>query len=299
MTDARYSFLPDRTIVRVAGDEATEFLQGLITNDIENVSESQAIYAALLTPQGKYLHDFFILRISDAYYLDCEKHRRDDLIKRLTRYRLRAKVEIEDLTESFDGFALFGEGAIQAAARSPLPGDLGVFGNGFAFVDPRRIELGVRVFLPPDDGTASLEQNGFTAAPAEEYTSKRLSLGIAEGDPEIEPEKSFPMDYGLDELNGVSFTKGCYVGQEVTVRMKTRDLVRKELVPMRIVGPAPAIGTALQLENSVAGELRSVVDATGLALVRKDALKKALADGLAFSTENSQLYPTPPLDGDN
>lgn len=294
MKDARYTPLTDRAILRVGGEEATEFLQGLITNDIAKATEIRAIYAALLTPQGKYLHDFFVLRIAGSYYLDCEKHRREDLVKRLMRYRLRAQVVIEDLNDSFDCFALYGGEAIQTAGLSPEPGDLGPLADGFVFVDPRRTEMGVRALLPPGEAVSRLEQSGFPGAPEEDYDLMRLSLGIAAGDPEMEPEKSYPMEYGLDELNGVSFTKGCYVGQEVTVRMKTRDLVRKRLVPVRIKGPAVSVGTVLQFENSIAGELRSVVGTTGLALVRTEALDRALADGLAFRADNTQLIPTMP-----
>ncbi|MBT5049785.1 MAG: folate-binding protein YgfZ [Rhodospirillaceae bacterium] len=297
MNDARYTPLSDRAVLRVAGEEASDFLQGLITNDMADVSETRAIYAALLTPQGKYLHDFFILKIADSYYLDCERHRREDLIKRLTRYRLRAKVIIEDADDSFDCFALFGKDATQIAGLPRDAGSLRPLGKGVAFVDPRRIALGVRALLPPEDGVSPIERCGFSASAESEYHVMRVSLGVAAGDPEIEPEKSFPMDYGLDELNGVSFTKGCYVGQEVTVRMKTRDLVRKRLVPVRLEGPALPVGTILQLDNSVAGELRSVVDTNGLALVRIEALDKALAAGLTFNADNTQLFPTtPPAD---
>lgn len=291
MTDARYTLLPDRAIIRVAGEEAREFLQGLITNDIADASDMRAIYAALLTPQGKYLHDFFVLQVSDFYYLDCQQHRREDLLKRLKRYRLRAKVEIEDLVESFDCFALFGRDALPMSGISPDAGSVGPLGKGFAFVDPRRTDLGLRAILPPDLDVATLEERGFNAATKESYDILRLSMGIAEGAPEIEPEKSFPMDYGLDELNGVSFNKGCYVGQEVTVRMKTRDLVRKCLVPVRIDGPAPAIGASLRLEGTTAGELRGLAGPVGIALVRKEALDRAYADNLAFETEEARLIP--------
>jgi folate-binding protein YgfZ len=299
MLDARYEHLSDRSVIRVSGEDADGFLQGLITNDLDLATESQAIYAALLTPQGKYLHDFFVLQSSDAYLLDCQKQRRDDLITRLTRYRLRAKVEIDDLDGSFDCFAMFGDDAIPAVGLKPELGNAGVLDGGFAFVDPRRIDLGVRGILPTADFASPLEQRGFTASTALEYDLLRLSFGVADGYPEIEPEKSYPMDYGLDDLNGVSFTKGCYVGQEVTARMKSRDLVRKCLVPVRIDGPALTAGSIIHLANSVAGELRSVVASNGLALIKIDALEKAQTDGLIFDAGDTKLVPAMPTAKDD
>lgn len=294
MTDSLYTSLPGRTVIRVAGEEASAFLQGLITNDVADVAEDRGIYAALLTPQGKYLHDFFILGISGDYYLDCDKSRREDLLKRLIRYRLRTKIDIEDMGDAFDCFALFGSEAISKAGLSPTPGHSGPLGGGVVFVDPRRSELGARALLPRGDGVHLIEQRGFSASTEADYDELRLSLGIPSGCPEIEPEKSYPMDYGLDALNGVSFTKGCYVGQEVTARMKSRNLVRKCLVPVRIEGSAPDIGTILQIENSVAGELRGVTDKTGLALVKTEALEKALSKGLAFEAGDTRLIPAMP-----
>ena len=292
MTDLHYVALSHRCIVSVSGSDAAEFLQGLITNDIALVSPEHAIYAALLTPQGKYLHDFFVMGTEDGFYLDCENQRRQDLITRLSRYRLRAQVDIRDTETAFEIYALTGS---DVSARLGLTGKEGVaatFADGLAYTDPRDRALGARACLPAGTGEQSLLEAGFEAGALAPYDTQRFSLGIADSAPEIEPEKSYPMEYGLDRLNGVSFSKGCYVGQEVTVRMKNRDLVRKCLVPVRIDGAAPAIGANLTLEGANAGELRGVTDEAGLALVRKDLLDKAMADGKPFTTDGVRLYPT-------
>lgn len=291
MTDAFFVPLADRGIVALTGDDTTEFLQGLVTNDISTASDTRAIYAALLTPQGKYLHDFFVLRLGEALCLDCDANRLEDLSRRLSRYRLRAKVDIADASDRFELFALFGKDALPHAGLSAEEGGAAPFAGGTAFVDPRDPLLGARAVLPAGEGTGKIEAAGFTPVDRQEYDILRMSLGIADGDPEIEPEKSFPMEYGLDELHGISFTKGCYVGQEVTVRMKTRGLVRKNLVSVKIDGAAPAAGAELRMGDTVAGELRAACGATGIALVRTEALAKARAEGVPFEAGSSRLYP--------
>jgi folate-binding protein YgfZ len=292
MTDLRYVALPRRCIVSVSGTDAAEFLQGLITNDMELVSPDRAIYAALLTPQGKYLHDFFVMAAEDGFHLDCEMQRRQDLITRLTRYKLRAQVDVQDSSAEFHIYALTGSDVM---ARLGLSGEEGVaagFAGGLVYNDPRAIALGARACLPAGTGEKSLLDAGFEKGEPAPYDAQRFSLGIADGAPEIEPEKSYPMEYGLDRLNGVSFSKGCYVGQEVTVRMKNRDLVRKCLVAVKIDGAPPAIGTPLDLDGANAGELRGITGDEGLALVRKDLLDQAISGGKPFSTDGVQLYPT-------
>ncbi|MDA1325247.1 MAG: folate-binding protein [Proteobacteria bacterium] len=292
MTDLHHVVLPHRCIVSVSGGEARAFLQGLVTNDMELVSRDRAIYAALLTPQGKYLHDFFIMGTEDGFYLDCEEQRRQDLITRLTRYRLRAQVAIRDAQPEFDIFALTGT---DVSARLGLTGEQGAaagFAGGLVYGDPRASDLGARACLPAGTGGKSLEDAGFEKAGLAPYDALRFSLGIADGAPEIEPEKSYPMEYGLDRLNGVSFSKGCYVGQEVTVRMKNRDLTRKCLVPVRIDGAPPGIGTHLNLDGANAGELRGIAGDVGLALVRKELLDRAVSDGKPFETDDARLHPT-------
>ena len=292
MPDLHHVALPHRSIVSVSGADACAFLQGLVTNDMELVSRDRAIYAALLTPQGKYLHDIFIIWAEDGFYLDCEEQRHQDLITRLTRYRLRAQVVIRDAQPEFDIFALTGT---DVTDRLGLAGDEGAaagFADGLVYNDPRAPALGARACLTAGTGEKDLEDAGFEKAGLAPYDALRFSLGIADGAPEIEPEKSYPMEYGLDRLNGVSFSKGCYVGQEVTVRMKNRDLTRKCLVPVRIDGAPPGIGTNLTLDGANAGELRGIAGDVGLALVRKELLDQALSDGRPFETNSARLHPT-------
>ena len=292
MTDLHHVALPHRCIVTVSGGDAAEFLQGLITNDMELVSRDRAIYAALLTPQGKYLHDFFVMAAEDGFHLDCEIQRRQDLITRLSRYRLRAQVDIQDTGTEFEIYALTGSDVMARLGLTGEEGSAASFAGGLAYGDPRAQALGARACLPAGTGEQNLREAGFEKGDVASYDALRFSLGVADSAPEIEPEKSYPMEYGLDRLNGVSFSKGCYVGQEVTVRMKNRDLVRKCLVPVKIDGAPPAIGTSLTLEDAPAGELRGVAGDAGLALVRKDLLDQAISDGKPLTADSAQLYPT-------
>lgn len=291
MTDFSYALLPGRQIVSVSGADARDFLQGLITNDMALVSKERGIYAALLTPQGKYLHDFFVVESDDGFYLDCEASRLSDLLTRLKRYKMRAAVDIRDTETTFEVYALTGPGI---GHHLRLPTDQGAtapFAGGIILSDPRASDLGVRAYLPSETAEVSLTEAGIEEGTQAAYDSCRYRLGIANSAPEFDPEKSYPMEYGLDRLNGISFSKGCYVGQEVTVRMKNRDLTRKCLVPVKIEGSPPAIGAILDLNGANAGEVRGIAGDTGLALVRKDLLDQAIADEVPFKSENATLVP--------
>lgn len=268
----KFTALPARALLSVTGPEARPFLQGLISNDIQKVAPGRAIHAALLTAQGKYLHDFFIAARGDgALLIDCEAARRDDLRKRLMIYRLRSKATIEAL-DGWSVFAAWGDGALSALGLGTDAGTAVVIGAGVAFVDPRLAVLGARALLP-DDGAAAL--TGFTGTDADAYDRWRLSHGVADGSRDLEPEKSILLESNFEELNGVDFNKGCYVGQELTARTKYRGLVKKKLVPVEVSGTAPEPGTQILLDGKDAGTMRSARDGHGLALLRLDALDAA------------------------
>lgn len=274
MTSDRYIRLPGRAVVALAGDEARPFLQGIVTNDVEQVSPARAVYAALLTPQGKFLHDFFIAERDGRLLLDCDRSRVDDLLKRLKMYRLRAKVEIADETESWQVLALPQPASEPGAAEAWL--------GGVAFADPRHAGLGRRAIVPAGADPAA---EGLTEGDLAELDALRLSLGVPD-DRDLVPEKSLPLECGFDELHGVSFTKGCYVGQEVTARMKHRNLVKKRLFPVTVAG-AVETGTAVKCGDVNAGEIRSVRNGRAIALLRLDLAEREglSAGGVAVQPE--------------
>lgn len=273
----RYAILPARALIAVEGPDARDFLQGIVTNDVLRIGPDRAIYAALLTPQGKFLHDFVMAELAGPetggrLLVDCEAARRDDLVRRLTMYRLRAKATIAPC----DGLAVavgFGDGALATLRLTAEPGAARALDGGVAVTDPRLAALGARIYAP----RSTIEALGLAPATAGDYDALRLALGVPDGCRDLEIEKATLLDNNFEELNGLDWTKGCYVGQEVTARMHYRGLIRKRLLPVRIDGAAPEPGTPVTAGEKEVGEMRSTRDGGGLALLRLDALDGAHA----------------------
>jgi folate-binding protein YgfZ len=251
--------LSERGVIEVGGEDRVAFLQGLVSNDVALAVPGEAVWAALLTPQGKWLADFFILSDGEHLLLDCERSALPMLTQRLTRFRLRAKVSIaprDDLLVyvAWDGVP---DGAVMAAA------------------DPRLPEAGWRVL--------SAAPLAVTASEAD-WDRHRLALGLPDGSRDLEAEKSVLLEAGFDELHGVSWSKGCYMGQELTARTKYRGLVKRRLLPVAVEGELPAPGTPVMRDGSEVGLMRSGRGAIGLAVLRLDALRGALSCGTASLT---------------
>lgn len=285
MADPCYTILEHRGLLAVAGEDRRTFLQGLLSNDVTRVAADCAIWAALLTPQGKFLHDVFVFEMGDTLYLEGERDRLDDLHTRLKRYKLRAKVQLA-IVEGHEVAAVFGSGAearLGLPANSPGAAMPFAGGAGLAFTDPRLPGAGARVVVPTEQAGPLLQDAGFTAAEFSRWDAERLALGLPDGSRDIEVEKGLLVESGFEELNGVDFKKGCYVGQELTARMKYRGLAKKRLVPLAITGgPTPVPGTPLlTAEGKEAGSIRSAVEGRALALVRLEHLAAPLTAGEA------------------
>jgi folate-binding protein YgfZ len=294
MTTPGYIVLDDRGVLALRGADVRSFLQGLISNDVRRIGADQAAYAALLTPQGKFLFDFFIAEQGDALLLDTELARLSDLQRRLMMYRLRSKVEIEDVSGGLAVAALIGE---DAAGTLELPAGAGAcrrLDEGLAFIDPRLDRMGARALLPRPSAAATLAGLGLEAVPRAAYERLRLGLGVPDGSRDLAVEKATLLESGFEELNGVDFQKGCFVGQELTARMKYRGLVRKRLLPVTFVGAAPAPGAVIRLGDREAGEMRSSSDGHGLALLRLEQLAKARESGTPLVADGIQIVPATP-----
>jgi tRNA-modifying protein YgfZ len=271
MPEASFALLDDRGVLGVSGTDRRIFLQGLVSNDVERIGPEQALYAALLTAQGKYLHDFMMIEFGGAIWLEAEARRLSDLKRRLAIYRLRAKAALDERPELAVA-AVFGEGARAAMGLPEEPGAARPFASGVAFVDPRLATLGVRCILPRADIRSALEDTGLADRGFPAYDRLRLGLGIPDGGRDLMPEKSILLEAGFDELNGVDWQKGCYIGQELTARTKYRGLIKKRLMPVEIDGPALAPGTIVTADGREVGEMRSSRDGLGLALLRIEAV---------------------------
>jgi hypothetical protein len=281
----RYATLDDRCVISLRGPDAKSFLQGLITNDVDKLTSDGALYAALLSPQGKFLHDFFLVEFGDGLAVESELGRRDDLMRRLTMYRLRADVVIEDVTDTHQVAVLWSDPSDDVPSRD---------GIAKLYADPRLADLGWRAILDRAAGTAPLADAGWEAASAADYDAARIALGVPDGSRDLLVDKTFALEGNFDELNGVDFDKGCFVGQENTTRQKHRGAVRKRLMRVDFDGPPPPPDTPIMLGDREAGTMRSSVGQSGIAVLRLEQIEQAAAGGEPLVAGDTQLTPVKP-----
>lgn len=251
--------LPGRGVVAVEGADRVAFLNGLVSNDVARATPGAAVWAALLTAQGKWLADFFVLADDTRLLLDCERAQAGMLVSRLGRYRLRADARLTDVSGSTRVFAGWdGAPDTRAMAGSWAP-------------DPRLPDAGWRIL-----GAAQAN------ASAAEYAAHRIALGLPDGSADMQSETSGLLEGGFDELHGIDWDKGCYMGQELTARTRYRGLLKRRLLPVMGDGLTP--GAPVMADATEAGVVRSVAGSRGLALLRLDAIGRSLtAGGLALS----------------
>ena len=227
--------LEDRGILYINGDEAKQFLQNIITNNIEKVSEDRSCFAALLTPQGKYLYDFIIVKHKSGYLLDCEKEIIDDLYKKLNLYKLRSKVEILNLSNEFVIASLSKEKFLEIENSKDKTGFTIKFREDPIFIDPRSDKLGARLVINLEKLYLSIKKLGLKVSDVNEYYNYSHELGIAQINTNNLQDKVFGIECNFEELNGIDFRKGCYVGQENTARIKLKDKLNKRLFAIKVL----------------------------------------------------------------
>jgi tRNA-modifying protein YgfZ len=260
MEHATISQLFDRGVVSVTGDDARTFLDNLITNDMALLDTHGAIFAGLLSPQGKILFEFFVVRAGEGYLLDVAVDQAAGLVKRLSMYKLRAKVDVA-----------------VAPDYKVLAG-----GSGLGVPDPRSPALGLRILsasAPEVTGTA------------EDYHARRIALGIPEGGKDYAFGDTFPHDALFDHLNGVSFNKGCYVGQEIVARMEHRGTARKRIVRITGTAPLPPAGTDVRAGEAAIGTIGSSSAGRGLAMLRVDRVAEFVAKGVPLTADGATIAP--------
>ena len=264
MSKGRIAELSRRGVVAVRGPDAAKFLNDLVTSDVPE-APGGAAFGALLSPQGKILFDFIVFRDRDGFLFDLPKPAVADFVKRLGFYRLRAKVEIADLSNEREVVAAWGS-------------DVAPILDGPVAADPRLAALGFRAIVPGGaDMAADYEEAG-----AADYDAHRIALGVPEGGVDFAYGEPYPHDTDMDQLAGVDFTKGCYVGQEVVSRMQHRGTARRRFVRVSASAALPALGMPLTAGGKALGTLGSSAPGDGLALVRLDRAKDALDHGVAI-----------------
>jgi folate-binding protein YgfZ len=259
MADRKIALLPDRGVVSITGEDARKYLQGVISNDINLIDKQPALHAGMLSPQGKILFDFFVVKTPEGFVLETARSKAPELAERLKMYRLRSKVEVEDASPNFTVAAIWGGPyAPRGEGKPPL-----------WFADPRRPELGYRELATLDSDWA-LGGEDCDSATQEEYHAYRISLGVPEGGRDYAFGDTFVHEALFDQLNGVSFKKGCYVGQEIVARMQNRGTARRRVVPIIADGELPPSGAAITAAGVEIGTLGSTAGNRGLAPVRID-----------------------------
>lgn len=264
--------LPDRGILEVSGADRIAFLQGLVSNDMRLVAPNRALFSALLTAQGKLLHDFFVIAgPGDVVWLEVASDRLADLHRRLRMYKLRSKVDLQprdDLTVR----ALWGDGVETVLTLPDEPGAAVAWGGGVAFLDPRLASMGARVVTPDQEDTSRFETMGGKAVETSTYETHRHAQGVPDGVRDGVVEKSTLLELGYDDLNAISWDKGCYMGQELTARTRYRGLLKRRLLPVDVEGPLPEIGTPITRGDRTVGEIRTGSGSRAIAHLRLDAL---------------------------
>jgi folate-binding protein YgfZ len=265
------TLLPDRGVLKVVGDDARKFLHGLVTADMLDLTPGQARFCALLTPQGKIIADFFVVEAPQAegggFFLDIPRAVAPTLVEKLNLYKLRARVLIEDLTEIL--------GVIAAWDGS------GTTKQGLCYADPRLPALGLRIMLAPHRAAAAANDLGATLESAEDYESHRIALAVPRGGLDFAYGDAFPHETDMDQLGGVDFAKGCYVGQEVVSRIEHRGIARTRAVALRYDGAAPASGAPITAGERQVGTMGSAARGRGIALIRLDRVAEAEQSALA------------------
>ena len=292
MNNGFFTPLAHRALISVGGEDRRTFLQGLVSNDVTKAGETTAIYGAFLTAQGKFLHDFILAERGETLLLEAESARRADFIKRLSLYKLRTKVTISPV-DDLRVFAVVGDDAAKAFGLTEHAGIAAPFAGGVVFVDPRLPAAGLRAWLP-EGGADALADAGFIAADAEQWDAHRIALGLPDGSRDMAPDKAILLENGFDELGGVDWKKGCYMGQELTARTKYRGLIKKRLMPVEIIGPAPEAGTPILLGESEAGEMHSHSGSLGLAMIRLEQFEHWQSQGGELRAGDTVLRPRKP-----
>ena len=283
--------LDDRIIIEIIGADTKKFLQPLITNNIDLVSSKKSIYAALLSPQGKYIFDFFIFEnsINGHLSIDCAKNRCAELLEKLNIYKLRYKINF-NINNNISIFSIYGTDYSELELNLKevsLEGSTEKINNNIILVDPRNKKLGLRIY-----SNLSSPIKGFNKIPDGEKSDLdyiRIELSVPNPDVDLEIEKSFLIENNFEFINAIDFKKGCYVGQENTARQKYRGTAKKKLFLIKVIGNDIINGTKIYYNERVIGTMRSSCKDIGLATIRTDFYDEYKKTNIKIKVLNSEL----------
>lgn len=281
------TLLSNRGILKVTGPDRLSFLQGLVTNDVTKINAQTTIYSLLLTPQGKHSFDLLITESGEEWWIEADRDRLIELKKRLSLFKLKSNVTLE-IDENKVIYCLWGENVTSAFNLSLTLGSTQQMHQRHVFVDPRLLEMGIRMVVSKDDVKEITQCDEMVFVDTEAYRAHRYKLGVPETNQELWVDKSIPLENGMDELNAIDWKKGCYMGQELTARTRYRGLVRKRLLPVTFKGHVSVSSPLMQNEQEV-GAWRGTMENQGLALVRLEAL------GNPITCEGIEMTPQYPV----
>ena len=254
MNKEKIYILEDRGIIYINGEDAFAYLQNIISNDLNKVTDNQSCFSYLLTPQGKYLFEFIIIKHKNGYFLDCPKYQIENLIKQLNLYKLRSKIEITNLSNEFVVGALSKDKFIEFE-KNNNPGVTIKFREDPVILDPRCIKLGARIVINLEKLYLSAKKLSLKISNIEEYYKLSHSLGIPNSDTQNFQNKIFGLEINSEELNAIDFKKGCYVGQENTARMKLKEKLSKRIYPVEIIEGNISIDDIIKINNTEIGKI--------------------------------------------
>jgi len=247
--------LEDRGFIQITGLEAKDFLQNIVTNDIEKVTSNSTVFSSILTPQGKYLFEFFVLKLKDSYLLECEKKSSAEIIKLLNFYKLRSKVDFIDLSEKYVAAVVSLEKFKEMNGSNLSKGSTTSYGDDPVYIDPRNDKLGAKIISKLENIHLTIKKLNLKISDKKNYYNKSFELGIPQIDLNKLKDKIFGIENNLDELNGIDFKKGCYIGQENTSRIKLRNKLRRRILPIQKISGEISENDVIKYKNNDIGKI--------------------------------------------
>ena len=286
MTTSKYISLENSAFFEISGAEKNTFLQGLITNDINKCTENKSIYSAFLSPQGKFIADFFIINLGKSFLFETRTQFLENIINKINFYKLRADIEVKNIN-NYESFAIYTRDDLYHELK--LPGELKKIEKGFVFVDPRKSEMGLKAIIEKDKISDFFLQHSLSKDSFKDYNQKRIENFIPDSLLDLEINKSVLLEYNFDSINAIDWNKGCYVGQEITARMKYRALLKKSLTKISIIDGNVKPHDDIFFDKRSIGSVSSVSKDIGLAILRIDDAKNAFTNDKILETKEGRV----------